>query len=249
MTTSDLAPAADPFDPFPMPHGLDAGVRPLPSPITIVASAAPSQVQPRVRVAAKRAYDIVGALVLILLTLPTMLIVALAIFVTDPGPVLFRQTRLARDGKPFRIRKFRTMVTDAEDRLHRDPVLYRQYLDNHHKLPADVDPRITRVGRLLRSTSLDELPQLFNVLGGSMSLVGPRPVVRSELVNYGADADMLLSVRPGMTGLWQVRGRSSIGYPERAGIDLEYASSWTMGLDISILLRTVTAVARRTGAG
>ena len=213
------------------------------------ASATTGVARARVQTGAKRTLDIVGALVLIVLTLPTMLLVAAAVFITDPGPVVFRQRRLARDGGSFRIWKFRTMVVDAEERLHGDPALYRQYLENHHKLPAHIDPRITRVGRLLRSTSLDELPQLFNVLAGSMSLVGPRPVLRSELLNYGAGAEQLLSVRPGMTGLWQVSGRSRVGYPERAEIDLDYASRWTIGMDIGILLRTVVTVGRRTGAG
>jgi exopolysaccharide production protein ExoY len=210
---------------------------------------APLGARPRWERAAKRVLDVVLALVLIILTLPIMVVVALAVFVSDPGPVIFRQERVGRGGAPFRIAKFRTMIVGAEEHLRSDPVLYRRYLENDHKLPPALDPRITRAGHLLRATSLDELPQLFNVLAGSMSLVGPRPVIGTELGHYGHKVSTVLSVRPGMTGVWQVSGRCHIGYPERAELDLTYASAWSVGQDLRILAQTAGIVARRTGAG
>jgi lipopolysaccharide/colanic/teichoic acid biosynthesis glycosyltransferase len=166
----------------------------------------------------------------------------------DPGPVLFRQVRAGRRGRPFRITKFRTMVVDAEERLRGDPALLASYLAGGNKLRPAQDTRVTRLGRVLRATSLDELPQLFNVLAGSMSLVGPRPVLYSELCHYGTGAALVLAVRPGITGPWQVGGRSSVGRTERVRLDEAYASRWSIGGDLRILARTVVAVARRDGA-
>jgi len=151
-------------------------------------------------------------------------------------------------GRLFRCYKFRSMRADAEQVLRADPNLYAAYVSNHFKLPADQDPRLTRVGRWLRRTSLDELPQLFNVLEGQMSLVGPRPVVPEELDHYGGRAPLLLSLKPGITGTWAVNGRSEVGYPVRADMELEYVRSWSLWLDIGIMLWTVPAVMRTRGA-
>src|SRR5690606_7156564 len=140
----------------------------------------------------RRIADIVGATVLLVLCAPVLALAALAIWIESGRPVLFGHTRLGLAGRPFRCWKLRTMVADAEARLERDPWLKKLYIQNGYKLPADIDPRITRVGRWLRRTYLDEVPQLFNVLGGSMSLVGPRPIVRGELAWYGDAADELL---------------------------------------------------------
>jgi exopolysaccharide production protein ExoY len=200
-------------------------------------------------IAAKRAGDVIGSLVAILLLLPIVLIIALAIKASSPGPILFRQTRLGRRGKPFKIVKFRTMRSDAEAILRGDRQLYRRYVDNNFKLPEGEDVRVTRLGRVLRASSLDELPQLINVIRGEMSLVGPRPIVPDEIKNYGEYSDLLLMVKPGMTGNWQVSGRSRIvEYSDRVNLDMEYVRDQSLGEDLRILLRTVSAVAKMDGA-
>jgi lipopolysaccharide/colanic/teichoic acid biosynthesis glycosyltransferase len=197
---------------------------------------------------AKRALDVVGALVGLLLALPVLLVLAALVRLDSAGPVLFVQRRVGRHGETFGCLKLRTMCVDAEARLAFDRSLRRKYEANGYKIPVDCDPRVTRFGRLLRATSLDELPQLWNVLRGDMSLVGPRPVVEQELAHYGAARDVLLSVRPGITGAWAVQGRSSVNYPERADIELAYARSWTVAEDVRILVRTVGVVVQRHGA-
>ena len=202
----------------------------------------------RWRLGLKRAIDVVGAIVGLLLSAPVVLLLAVAIRLDSPGRVVFAQSRVGRGGRPFRCFKLRTMCADAESRLNGDHALRAAYELNHFKLPPHADDRITPLGRFLRTTSLDELPQFWNVLRGDMSLVGPRPVVASELVHYGATRDVLLSVRPGLTGAWAVRGRSRIGYPERAAIELGYARSWTIRGDVAIMFRTIGVVLQRRGA-
>jgi lipopolysaccharide/colanic/teichoic acid biosynthesis glycosyltransferase len=140
------------------------------------------------------------------------------------------------------------MHADAERRLRADAALRRQYVSNHFKIPRHLDPRITRLGHFLRRSSLDELPQLFNVLCGEMSIVGPRPIVPLESTNYGDELSLLLSVRPGLTGAWAVRGRSSVGYPHRAAIELDYVRTWSFATDLNILIRTPSAVFSQRGA-
>jgi lipopolysaccharide/colanic/teichoic acid biosynthesis glycosyltransferase len=140
------------------------------------------------------------------------------------------------------------MRVDAEQVLRDDPVLYSQYVKNNYKLPEGEDPRITRMGLLLRKTSLDELPQFWNVLRGDMSLVGPRPVIPDELNEYGDKRRVLLSVKPGMSGAWAISGRSRVGYPQRATIELGYVQRWRLKADLSILWRTLPAVVTRRGA-
>lgn len=191
--------------------------------------------------------DRVGALVLLVLGSPVLLAIALAVKVTSPGPALFRQKRAGRGGVEFGMLKFRTMVRDAEERLHRDG-LYDLYVEHGFKLPAEIDPRITTLGRVLRRLSLDELPQLLNVLKGEMSLVGPRPVETAQLAQYEDLAFVYTGVKPGMTGYWQVNGRSDIGFPERAELDAFYFGNRSLRLDLLILSRTVLAVLRREGA-
>jgi len=140
------------------------------------------------------------------------------------------------------------MHRDAEERLRRDPSLYARYVANSYKLPEETDPRLTRIGRFMRKTSLDELPQLINVLIGDMSLVGPRPIVPEELEQYAHGAAVFLSLKPGMTGAWAVNGRSHIGYPDRADIELAYVRNWSLWRDLGILSNTVPAVLRGRGA-
>lgn len=195
----------------------------------------------------KRTLDVVLSAVGLLALAPLFAVTAAAIRLETPGPVFFRQERLGRGGRRFQLLKFRSMREDAEARLRADEELYERYVENDYKLPIDEDPRITRVGRRLRRTSLDELPQLVNVLKGEMSLVGPRPVVPPEIEEYGRYAPMLLGVRPGVTGHWQVAGRNSVSYPERVRRELEYVERWSLWLDLAILVRTVPVVLRKSG--
>ncbi|MFC7474712.1 sugar transferase [Dankookia sp. GCM10030260] len=198
----------------------------------------------------KRGLDLLGAGTLLALALPLMLLIALIVR-GDGGPILFRHPRVGRGGRAFPCLKFRSMVTDADKRLAAllatDPVAAEEWA-TRRKLPRD--PRITRIGGFLRRTSLDELPQLLNVLRGEMSLVGPRPVVREELdLHYSpAAAAAYCEMRPGITGLWQISGRSDTTYAERVGLDSRYVRDWAIGLDIAILLKTIPAVLRRRGA-
>jgi exopolysaccharide biosynthesis polyprenyl glycosylphosphotransferase len=193
----------------------------------------------------KDVVDRLGALLLLALAGPVLLGVALCVRLTSRGPVLFRQVRVGRDGRLFRIFKFRSMYVDAEARLaelrhlnEQDGVLFKM---------RD-DPRVTRVGRWLRRYSVDELPQLLNVLLGQMSLVGPRPPLPSEVAVYADDVRRRLAVKPGMTGLWQVSGRSDLPWEEAVRLDLRYVENWSLSLDLVILLRTMTAVVRSSGA-
>ena len=197
---------------------------------------------------AKRVIDVVVAAASLLLLMPLMVAIAMAIKLEGPGPVLFGHWRMGFGGRRFRCLKFRSMHLDAEVQLRQDQALYAAYLRNDYKLPCAVDPRITRFGRVLRATSLDELPQLWNVLRGEMSLVGPRPVVPEELQEYRDGATLLLSLKPGLSGAWAVQGRSQLGYPQRAKVELAYVRQWRFGLDVAILARTLPAVLSRRGA-
>lgn len=196
----------------------------------------------------KRCVDVVGAAVALLVTSPLILLIAVAIKLESRGPVFFAHRRLGRKGRLFSCWKFRSMHADAESRLRADATLRRYYVANHFKIPKHLDPRITRLGHFLRRSSLDELPQLWNVLRGEMSLVGPRPIVPLESTHYGDELSLLLSVRPGLTGAWAVHGRSAIGYPHRASIELDYVRSWSLVADLNILIRTPSAVFRQRGA-
>jgi lipopolysaccharide/colanic/teichoic acid biosynthesis glycosyltransferase len=198
---------------------------------------------------AKRTLDLLVAVPALVLCIPLLLGLLVLVRLTSPGPALFRQSRPGRDGRLFRIFKLRTMQIDAEERLFADPVLYAEFQASGFKLPADRDPRITPVGRFLRRTSLDELPQILNVVGGSMSLVGPRPVLLDQAEElYGSDIGLYLAVKPGLTGLWQVSGRSNLSQDERAELDGRYVLDWSPGLDITLLMRTVPAVLSGNGA-
>ena len=197
----------------------------------------------------KRMFDVVVAFTVLVVALPALAAVALMVK-RDGGPALFCQRRVGRDGRLFSMHKFRSMAVDAEERLRSDPELYGEYLANGYKLPAETDPRITRLGRFLRASSLDELPQLFNVLRGEMSVVGPRPIVEDELTEYrirGGEAAYLRG-RPGMTGMWQTSGRSLVGYDQRVEMDVRYVERAGVRTDVMIMFRTVAAVVRREGA-
>jgi lipopolysaccharide/colanic/teichoic acid biosynthesis glycosyltransferase len=193
----------------------------------------------------KDALDVVGALVGLLLTLPLFLVIAIAIVAESRGPVFYRHKRIGKGGVPFYAWKFRTMVPGAEAQLAEDEALRRRFI-RAYKLVED--PRVTRVGRWLRRTSLDELPQLLNVLKGEMSLVGPRPIVEEELARYGPWERRLLCVKPGLTGLWQVLRRDEPDYAQRVRLDMYYIDHWSLGLDLQILARTLPSVIAGRGA-
>lgn len=199
----------------------------------------------RARSWAKRAFDILGSTVLIALAAPLMALVALAIKLDTPGPALFRQRRVGLEGKEFDCLKFRSMVVDAEQRK-RELEQRNQAAGVLFKLKDD--PRVTRVGRLIRRLSLDELPQLLNVWTGRMSLVGPRPALPCEVARYEKHVLRRLDVRPGMTGLWQVSGRSDLSWEDTVRLDLYYVDNWSMLQDLNILARTAGAVVRSRGA-
>ncbi|KAA0790561.1 sugar transferase [Bacillus wiedmannii] len=197
----------------------------------------------------KRVMDLSGAIVGLIIFSPIFLLISILYMTGDnKGPVFFKQIRMGKNGKEFYIYKFRSMIVNAEEKLRSNEVLYKKYIDNNYKLEPSEDPRITKVGQFLRKTSLDELPQFLNVLKGDMSLVGPRPVVQEELVEYGERKDEFLSVKPGLTGYWQVSGRSDVGYPERVDLELYYAYNASLWLDIKILLLTVKDVVVGKGA-
>jgi len=201
---------------------------------------------------ARRALDVAVAGTVLLAMVPVIAITAIAVRMTSPGPVLFRQRRLGRQMRPFTVLKFRTMRADADSAVHREYV--RQLIGT---TPEDqrreglfklaVDDRITRVGRFLRSWSLDELPQLWNVLRGEMSLVGPRPVIEYEVEQYPDWYLRRFAVKPGLTGLWQVSGRNELSYEDMVRFDIEYAERRSLWLDVRILARTALVVMRRQG--
>lgn len=208
-----------------------AGLAPLPMPLS------------------KWMFDKVFALVALAAFGPLMIGLAVAIWLRDGGPVIFAHERVGQGGRAFRCLKFRTMVQDADGRLERllhvDPIA-REEWEASFKLTSD--PRVNRFGAFLRKSSLDELPQLFNILRGDMSVVGPRPVTRAECAYYGEHYDTYRSVRPGLTGAWQVGGRSDASYPERVAMDVDYVLNWSFGRDVAIVLGTVGTVMRGEGA-
>lgn len=204
----------------------------------------------------KRFIDVVGAVLLLLLSTPLFLIIASIIKRTDGGPVFFVQERLGKDGRPFPFYKFRSMRQDSDDTIHRQ--FTTMFISGDHDgcrrtnggQPAfkmKTDPRVTPVGAWLRRTSLDELPQLINVLRGEMSLVGPRPPIAYEIDCYQAWHMERLRVTPGITGLWQVSGRSSVSFDEMVRLDLHYINHWSLRLDLGILARTLPVVVKGTG--
>jgi len=197
----------------------------------------------------KRVVDLALAMFLLPLAAVLTALIAMAIALTSRGPVIFRQGRIGRHGRPFTIWKFRTMRVDA-DRILREHLRHnaeaREEWNEKHKLRRD--PRITRLGRLLRESSLDEIPQILNILAGDMSFVGPRPIVMNEAVRYAERLPYYLAARPGVTGLWQISGRCNVSYQTRVILDETYVRHWTIGGDLWILLHTPRAVFCREGA-
>ncbi len=203
----------------------------------------------RVSSAFKRGTDIILALIGLIFLSPAMLIIAIAVRLVDGGPILFRHTRIGRNGKSFKCVKFRSMEIDAEEKLPRllndSPKARAEWRANQK---IENDPRVTRFGKFLRKTSLDELPQLVNVLRGEMAIVGPRPIVESEIDKYGEFFPYYCRVRPGLTGLWQVSGRSATTYEERVELDVKYVTEWSYLGDLKIMALTIPAVLKSDGA-
>lgn len=204
----------------------------------------------------KRVFDLVAASIMALVLLPLYLVIAIIVKRSSPGPVLFVQERLGRNGRPFRFYKFRSMRHDADDTIHRQfaAMFINGDDDGCHArnggkalFKLEQDPRVTPIGRWLRRTSLDELPQLINIIKGDMSLVGPRPPISYEIENYQPWHLERLKVIPGLTGLWQVTGRSQVSFDDMVHLDLHYINHWSLPLDLKILLRTVPVVFRGTG--
>jgi len=197
----------------------------------------------------KYCFDMFVSIVLAVLMLPFFVIISILIYIDSPGPVVFSHKRVGHKGIPFPCYKFRTMVSNAQEVLKRhlaaNPEAQAEW-DRDFKLKND--PRITKIGGFLRKTSLDELPQLFNVLKGEMSLVGPRPIVHEEVSRYGEYINDYYIVRPGITGIWQVSGRNDIDYPERVKMDSWYVRNWSVWLDITLLIKTAKVVLERKGA-
>ena len=214
-------------------------------PGTEAAVGAGEGVQLDVRRVAGEVFTRLAAVVAILAVLPLLVLIAVAVAVSSPGPVLFRQRRVGRDGRAFTIVKFRTMCVDAEARLE-ELRAFNEHDGVLFKLRRD--PRVTSVGRVLRRLSMDELPQLWNVLRGDMAFVGPRPALPDEVAQYDAVTRRRLLVKPGLTGLWQVSGRSLLSWEESVNLDLHYVFHRSVWLNASIVLRTLTAVLTGRGA-
>jgi exopolysaccharide biosynthesis polyprenyl glycosylphosphotransferase len=193
----------------------------------------------------KALLDRIAAVFLLILGAPLFLAIVVAIRATSPGPAVYRHRRVGKRGRPFDLLKFRSMVVGADQKIDE---LRVKNEGNAVQFKLRCDPRVTRVGRFLRKYSLDELPQLINVLKGEMSFVGPRPHVAQEVEQYGPDVHRRLLVKPGITGLWQVSGRSDLSWQDAVELDVRYVENWSLGLDLAILLRTVRAVLRSAGA-
>ena len=188
---------------------------------------------------------ILSAIALIVLS-PIYLIIAIAVKIDSPGPVFFLHTRIGKDGKIIKIYKYRTMVTNAEELIKQfTPEQMKEYKEN---FKLENDPRITKVGKFLRKTSLDELPQLMNILKEDLALIGPRPVVKSELEKYGENTEKFLSVTPGLTGNWAASGRSNTTYEERMEMELWYVDNISFITDVKIFFKTIIAVIKKEGA-
>lgn len=196
----------------------------------------------------KRVFDIVTSLLCIVLFLPLFTILVAIIKITSPGPLFYKHGRLGLNGQIIHVRKFRSMKWEYCTGVgHNGDDMFQKLLDENPELKSEWeayhklkdDPRVSRIGRFLRRTSMDELPQFFNVLGGSLSMVGPRPIVKAEVEKYGDDAPLLFSVKPGLTGLWQVSGRNNVAYEERIQLDLQYIENHNCLIDLHIVLKTV----------
>lgn len=198
----------------------------------------------------KRVFDISFSILALGSLSVFLILIYIMLKLNDPrGKVFFSQNRYGLNGERFKMYKFRSMVSNAEIKLKNNVMLYEKYLANNYKLDPEEDPRMTKLGRILRKYSIDELPQFYNVLKGNMSIVGPRPIVDEELsTEYGEEKTKFLSVKPGVTGYWQANGRSNIGYPERKTMELFYIDHRSFKMDVLIIIKTVKSIFKNTGA-
>ncbi|MDR3156881.1 MAG: sugar transferase [Lactobacillales bacterium] len=197
----------------------------------------------------KRGLDVLlGSFGLILFFIIYLLLMFPYSFGENKGPILFKQRRFGMDGEYFSIYKFRSMKVDSEEILKGNSVLYKKYLDNDYKLSPEEDPRITRIGRFLRRTSIDEIPQFINVVKGDMSMVGPRPIIKEEIEEYGRLSEVFFAMKPGITGVWGANGRSNINYPQRAEVELSYLAKRSVKFDFVVICQTMFSVFKKDGA-
>ncbi|MGC8409065.1 sugar transferase [Latilactobacillus sakei] len=199
----------------------------------------------------KRLSDILISGIMLVILIPVFIVFSVIYLIGENrGPLFYRQVRVGRNGELFKMYKFRSMVVNADKKLLANKELYAKYVANSYKLPDGEDPRVTKFGRFIRRTSLDELPQFINVFIGNMSIIGPRPIVEKELTEYGTKEriDKLLSVTPGAMGYWQASGRSNIEYPERCEIELFYVDHASLGFDIKIMFKNIISIFKHDGA-
>ncbi|WP_278319772.1 sugar transferase [Latilactobacillus sakei] len=199
----------------------------------------------------KRLFDILISGVMLIVLIPVFIVFSVIYLIGEnKGPLFYRQVRVGRNGELFKMYKFRSMVVNADKKLLANKELYAKYVANSYKLPDGEDPRVTKFGRFIRRTSLDELPQFINIFIGNMSIIGPRPIVEKELTEYETKEriDKLLSVTPGAMGYWQASGRSNIEYPERCEIELYYVDHASLGFDIKIMFKNVISIFKHDGA-
>lgn len=199
----------------------------------------------------KRLFDILISGVMLIILIPVFIVFSVIYLIGEnKGPLFYRQVRVGRNGELFKMYKFRSMVVNADKKLLANKELYAKYVANSYKLPDGEDPRVTKFGRFIRKTSLDELPQFINIFIGNMSIIGPRPIVEKELMEYETKEriDKLLSVTPGAMGYWQAIGRSNIEYPERCEIELYYVEHASLGFDVKIMFKNVISIFKHDGA-
>ncbi|MGJ5607117.1 sugar transferase [Latilactobacillus sakei] len=199
----------------------------------------------------KRLFDILISGVMLIILIPVFIVFSVIYLIGEnKGPLFYRQVRVGRNGELFKMYKFRSMVVNADKKLLANKELYAKYVANSYKLPDGEDPRVTKFGRFIRKTSLDELPQFINIFIGNMSIIGPRPIVEKELTEYETKEriDKLLSVTPGAMGYWQAIGRSNIEYPERCEIELYYVEHASLGFDVKIMFKNVISIFKHDGA-
>lgn len=194
----------------------------------------------------KRMFDFISSLIGLIIFLPILIIIAVAIKLDAKGPIVFGHIRIGKNGQEIKVYKFRSMVQNAQEVFNNFTPEQKAEFNKNFKL--ENDPRITRVGSFLRKTSLDELPQLWNIIKGDMSVVGPRPIVKKEIIKYGDSFRKVFSVKPGLTGYWQANGRSDTTYDERVDMDLYYVNNRSLGLDFKILIQTFVSVIKKEGA-
>lgn len=197
----------------------------------------------------KRLIDIIVSVIALVFVLPiTLIVFIIDCFGENRGPVFYKQKRIGKNHKPFYMYKYRSMIVGAEDYLEKDLKLHDLYVKNNYKLPPELDPRVTKFGVFLRKTSIDEIPQFFNILKGDMTLIGPRPIVEEELSEYGDRVDKFLSVTPGAMGYWQASGRSNVGYPERCDLELYYVDHASFLFDVKLIFKSISSIFKGSGA-